>query len=91
MGVGHPVMVVEDHDGCHTAGGDHEHDGREVGPWHKNTDEKKQFYIQMIYRHCKDKCTESKYCLHRELKILILKVFWVIKRIRCKAYNMDYN
>ena len=32
VGVGHPVMVVEDHDCGHTARGDHEHDGSEVCP-----------------------------------------------------------
>ena len=33
MGVGHPVVVVEDHDGGHAARGNHEHDGSEVCPW----------------------------------------------------------
>ena len=32
MGVCHPVVIVEDHDGGDAAGGDHEHDGSEVGP-----------------------------------------------------------
>ena len=39
-----------------------------------------QFHMQVIYRHCKDKCTVSAYCLRWDclLKVLILKVFWVI-------------
>ena len=32
MGVSHPVVIVEDHDGGDAAGGNHEHDGSEVGP-----------------------------------------------------------
>ena len=44
-------MVVEDHDGCHTAGGDHEHDGREVSPCKVNTkmcNEKKKCYKKWL-------------------------------------------
>ena len=33
MCVCQPVVVVEDHDGGDHAGGHHEHDAVEVGPW----------------------------------------------------------
>ena len=86
MSVRHPVMVVEDHDGCHTAGGDHEHDGREVSPCKVNTEmcnEKKNVTKKWLTDTAKINAlgVGSTYwlaacILHRELckKILILKV-----------------
>ena len=32
VSVRHPVVIVEDHDGGDAAGGDHEHDCREICP-----------------------------------------------------------
>ena len=33
VGVDHPVVIVEDHDGGHHAAGDHEHYAVEIRPW----------------------------------------------------------
>ena len=40
VGVRHPVVIVEDHDGRHAARGHHEHDGCEVCPWNDGNVEK---------------------------------------------------
>ena len=40
VGVRHPVVIVQDHDGRHAARGHHEHDGGEVCPWNENIVEK---------------------------------------------------
>ena len=36
MGVCHPMVIVEDKDGGHYAGCDHEHDGVEIGRYKEN-------------------------------------------------------
>ena len=53
MGVCQPVVVVEDHDGGHHAGGHHEHDAVEVCTWSEQNKKSKyqQFNIFHVSNH----------------------------------------